>query len=751
MESPMRALKHTTISLLILTALSGSALANQHAHKSKNETAPQINLAEEQAKWAQQQHAHELKLIEQRATFLQLESLLKSAVKNNHVSNNAKLFLGLIDSLKGYPLQTDAIVAYLDARVKTVNRDTPREEVNALRTDIEQFIQQHSSHFLRGKLEQSIFTLLINAEDTQALAKLTPNNLERQIAVLTAKYQIEAANTSQPTENQSNDKNKSAILSEYEQLWLNNAELPNDAQLWAAWYSQGGRTEEKIYQKAEMLFGKNDAKGLEILAKELEKIENAKEDEQVAAHLALYQDLLKNPANLKTLSESLPLIDGNTNKIINKFAVVLGFARYLRTIPENMNEPTFTPYEQWAKTWQLNEAELRDWKIAFINRFFDNESPNFVQWRDQEILKLNADNLIERRLRTAIWQKTDLLAWLNALSDEAKQKQEWRYWMGKALEKGNSQKAKEIFSELSNERGFYPMLAKAKLYPENRGVGYDFGQPGLEVFIARSISDPYWAHEYKKFQPALAEIAELRQLDRLGAAKQRWRFLLEKLSQEEQLQIALSQYANEQNWFELGVDGSIIAKAWDYIGLRLPNAYSQYFDIALSNVNLSATEPQAIVDNRVTKTFAMAIARQESAWNPMAQSSANARGLMQLLPSTAQKTAENQQLPYNGELDLFKPLNNILLGTAHLNELNAKYPNNRILIASAYNAGASRVEKWLARANGKLTMDEFIASIPFFETRGYVQNVLTYDFYYQHLQDKEKLQTFSKEEYDRLY
>lgn len=745
----MRALKHTIISLFILTALSGSALANQHAHKSKNETALQINLAEEQAKWAQQQHVHELKLIEQRATFLQLESLLKSAVKSNHVSNNAKLFLSLIDSLKGYPLQTDAMAAYLDARVKTVSRDTPSEEVNTLRTDIEQFLQQHPSHFLRGKLEQSIFTLLTNAEDTQALAKLTPNNLETQIAVLTAKYQVETTNSPQATENSSNDKNKSAILSEYEQLWLNNAELPNDAQLWAAWYSQSGRTEEKIYQKAEMLFSKNDAKGLEILAKELEKVDSAKENAQVNIDLALYLDLLKNPANLKTLAESLPLIDGNTNKIIHRFAVVLGFSRYLRTIPENMNEPTFTPYEQWAKTWQLNETELRDWKIAFISRFFDNESPNFVQWRDQEILKLNADNLIERRLRTAIWQQTDLLTWLNALSNESKQKQEWRYWMGKALEKGNDQKAKEIFSEISNERGFYPMLAKAKLYPENRGAGYDFGQ--TELSVARSISDPYWAHEYKKFQPELAEIAELRQLDRLGAAKQRWRFLLEKLSQEEQLQIALSQYANEQNWFELGVDGSIIAKAWDYVGLRLPNAYSQYFDIALSNVNLSETEPQAIVDNRVTKTFAMAIARQESAWNPMAQSSANARGLMQLLPSTAQKTAENQQLPYNGESDLFKPLNNILLGAAHLNELNAKYPNNRILIASAYNAGANRVEKWLARTNGKLAMDEFIASIPFFETRGYVQNVLTYDFYYQNLQDKEKLQTFSKEEYDRLY
>ena len=459
----MRALKHSTISLLILTALSGSALANQHAHQSKNETVPQINLAEEQATWAQQQHAHELKLIEQRATFLQLESLLKSAVKNNHVSNNAKLFLGLIDSLKGYPLQTDAIAAYFDARIKTVNRDTPREEVNALRTDIEQFIQQHASHFLRGKLEQSIFTLLTNAEDTQALAKLTPNNLETQIAVLTAKYQAEATNSTLATENSSNDKDKSAILSEYEKLWLNNAELPNDAQLWAAWYSKGGRTQEKIYQKAGMLFSKNDAKGLEILAKELEKIENAKEDEQVAAHLALYQDLLKNPANLKTLAEKLPLIDANTNKITNKFAVVLSFARYLRTIPENMNEPTFTPYEQWLKTWQLNETELRDWKIAFISRFFDNESPNFVQWRDQEILKLNADNLIERRLRTAIWQQTNLLGWLNALSDEAKQKQEWRYWMAKIAAQASDKDAKQRLEALTKERGFYPMLAAVKL------------------------------------------------------------------------------------------------------------------------------------------------------------------------------------------------------------------------------------------------------------------------------------------------
>ena len=147
----------------------------------------------------------------------------------------------------------------------------------------------------------------------------------------------------------------------------------------------------------------------------------------------------------------------------------------------------------------------------------------------------------------------------------------------------------------------------------------------------------------------------------------------------------------------MGVDGSIIAKAWDYIDLRLPNAYSQYFDIALSNVNLSATEPQAIVDNRVTKTFAMAICSPRKRLESNGTIFRECAWINAVITEYCTKTAENQQLPYNGELDLFKPLNNILLGTAHLNELNAKYPNNRILIASAYNAGASRVEKMALR------------------------------------------------------
>ena len=745
----MRYLQRTSISLLILTALSFSTLAA----KTESAVPHEINLAQEQAKWAQQQHDSELLLIKQRSTFLQLENLLKSAVKNNNVSDNAELYLNLIESLKGYPLKMDATTTYIDARIKSVSKDTPSEEVKALKHEIEQVITQNPTHFLRNRWEQGIFTLLINADDTEGLVhyaqRVKPSSLEMQIAVLNAELQLER--TKNETNKKQNSNSDSNIISRYEQLWLANSKLPNDAQLWAKWYSDGKRTQDKIYQKAEELFAQNDANGMALLSSELNKIDSAKEDEMVLANLKRFESLLKNPATLPELADRLPLIEEN-NKIVTKFAVVQTFPRYLRTLSETMKEPNFAPYQQWAKNWQLTDAQIREWEIAFLGRFFDNESPNFQQWRDVEILKLKADNLTERRLRMAIWQKTDLTSWLNALSAEGQQKQEWRYWRAKTLTKTDPQKTKEILTALSDERGFYPMLAAAKLHPKTRGNGYDFGQP--ELLIAPSISDPYWADEFKKVKPALEEIAELRQLERFGPAKQRWRFLLENLSSNDkkEKQMALSQYANQQNWFDLGVDGSIIAKAFDYIQLRLPIAYSDYYDIALkSRPALSKTKPQAALNTNVSKSFAMAISRQESAWNPQAQSSANARGLMQLLPSTAKATADNAKLPYAGEADLFKPLNNILLGTAHLAELNAKYPNNRILIASAYNAGAHRVEKWLARANGKLEMDEFVASIPFYETRGYVQNVLTYDFYYQILQEKEEPQTFSKEEFDRLY
>ena len=591
--------KVALISFCILTALSAFA-------DTPNTATASINLEQEKQNWASAQHQDYLTRLKQRETFLQVEGLLKSAVKNQQFSEATQnITKNLIDSLQGYPLQYDLLTRFWETKIAFLKSDDIQARQQAI-NELNALVQQNYP-FVTPAFQALLEKLsTLNEQQTSATSDNAKEN-----------------NTNQKEQNQ---------------------------------------------------------------------VENPK---QLA-------EIIKN-SNPITLDKSV-LIDA--------------FPRYLKTLSEQIENPSFELYQQWAETWQLSEDEIKQWKTAFLNRFFDNENAGFQKWRDEQIQQLKTDNLTERRLRMAIWQKTELSPWLNSLTTEGKAKQEWRYWEAKQDISKNIEK----LTALSKERGFYPMLAAAQL---KQAYKVDF-----------PVAPSFTVAEQLPFEQVFAMIRELRELGRNGLAKQRWRILLDNTDFTTQLKLA--EYAENQQWFELAVDASIVAKAWDYLSLRLPNAYSEYFNAALQNLNIS-------------KTFAMAIARQESAWNPMAQSSANARGLMQLLPSTAKLTAENNQLPYQGEQDLFKPLNNILLGTAHLNELNGKYPNNRILIAAAYNAGANRVEKWLSRANGKLALDEFVASIPFYETRGYVRNVVTYDFYYQILQNKENPQIFSQEELNRLY
>ena len=591
--------KLALISLCILTALSAFA-------DTPNTATASINLEQEKQNWASIQHQDYLKRLEQRETFLQVEGLLKSAVKNQQFSEATQnITKTLIDSLQDYPLQYDLLARFWESKIVFLKSDDIKGKQQAI-NELNALVQQN----------YPFVTLAFQA----LLQKLS--TLEEQQTSATS--------------------------------------------------------------------------------------DNAKENNRVQKE----QNQVENP---KQLAE---IIKNSNPSTLDKSVLIDAFPRYLKTLSEQIENPNFELYQQWAETWQLSEDEIKQWKTAFLNRFFDNENADFQKWRDEQIQQLKTDNLTERRLRMAIWQKTDLSPWLNSLTTEGKAKQEWRYWEAKQDISKNIEK----LTALSKERGFYPMLAAAQL---KQAYKVDF-----------PVAPSFNVEEQLPFEQVFAMIRELRELGRNGLAKQRWRILLDNTDFTTQLKLA--EYAGNQQWFELAVDASIVAKAWDYLSLRLPNAYPEYFNAALQNLNIS-------------KTFAMAIARQESAWNPMAQSSANARGLMQLLPSTAKLTAENNQLPYQGEQDLFKPLNNILLGTTHLNELNGKYPNNRILIAAAYNAGANRVEKWLSRANGKLALDEFVASIPFYETRGYVQNVVTYDFYYQILQNKENPQIFSQEELNRLY
>jgi soluble lytic murein transglycosylase len=115
--------------------------------------------------------------------------------------------------------------------------------------------------------------------------------------------------------------------------------------------------------------------------------------------------------------------------------------------------------------------------------------------------------------------------------------------------------------------------------------------------------------------------------------------------------------------------------------------------------------------------------RQESEFNPDAISHANAFGLMQVLPSTGKKVARSMKVRGFSSQQLLVPDFNLQMGTRYFRELVDHFNGHVEYALAAYNAGTDRVEAWLA--NGKYRdAQEFVESIPFTETREYVQSVL---------------------------
>ncbi|MBM6594335.1 lytic transglycosylase domain-containing protein [Microvirga pudoricolor] len=134
------------------------------------------------------------------------------------------------------------------------------------------------------------------------------------------------------------------------------------------------------------------------------------------------------------------------------------------------------------------------------------------------------------------------------------------------------------------------------------------------------------------------------------------------------------------------------------------------------------------VGDEVETAMVYAIARQESAFNPKAQSGAGARGLMQLMPATAKRTAQRFGVPYDPDRLLSDPSYNAKLGSAHLGELMEDWKGSYILAFASYNAGGGNVKKWIDAYGDprkpQVDMVDWIERIPFYETRNYVQRVM---------------------------
>jgi soluble lytic murein transglycosylase len=175
---------------------------------------------------------------------------------------------------------------------------------------------------------------------------------------------------------------------------------------------------------------------------------------------------------------------------------------------------------------------------------------------------------------------------------------------------------------------------------------------------------------------------------------------------------ALSGWAldlGESNWAVL------IAKQAAARGIILPAAYFPVVDLGAS-------------DPAVPPELALAIARRESEFDPAAVSPAGARGLMQVMPATAERMAARLGLPYALARLTSDPVYNARLGIAYLADLRAEFGASPLLVAAAYNAGPGRPRRWIEeigdpRAPGVDPVD-WVEMVPFAETRTYIMRVV---------------------------
>lgn len=127
-----------------------------------------------------------------------------------------------------------------------------------------------------------------------------------------------------------------------------------------------------------------------------------------------------------------------------------------------------------------------------------------------------------------------------------------------------------------------------------------------------------------------------------------------------------------------------------------------------------------------------ALIRQETEFNPDAVSNKSAYGLMQLLPSVGRAMARQEGMRHFETRELLNPATNIRLGTLYLKQMLDKFNGQPEYAFAAYNAGDNRVTDWQSIGNYH-GMDEFVESIPFTETREYVQGILRNEAIYREL------------------
>ncbi|WP_151704636.1 transglycosylase SLT domain-containing protein [Nitrincola alkalilacustris] len=334
----------------------------------------------------------------------------------------------------------------------------------------------------------------------------------------------------------------------------------------------------------------------------------------------------------------------------------------------------------------------------------------FLPGTEELLARLDPDfnfgELTEWRIRLALVDQAwpQVASMIEKLPDELRQNPRWQYWTHVSHKRLGIPYTQDALEQLVSDRSFYSFIAA-----EHNNLPFEL----------KNTPAPFDAAALNEIAqlPAFRRMHELYQINQINNARSEWNHATTYLTQDQQH--AAAHLVKSWGWYFQGIRGAIGSDRWDDLELRFPTPYTDLFHHASGKYSIE-------------RAWAMAVTRQESAFLEDARSGAGAMGLMQLMPATAREVAQRNRIDLPDLSRLSQPAVNIELGSAYLSQMQQRFNGNRVYATAAYNAGPGRVQQWL-NARGHLPLDIWIETIPFDETRLYVQNVLSYGVIYDHL------------------
>jgi soluble lytic murein transglycosylase len=293
---------------------------------------------------------------------------------------------------------------------------------------------------------------------------------------------------------------------------------------------------------------------------------------------------------------------------------------------------------------------------------------------------------------------------LNEVAESRTEKARAGYWIGRALEaQGKKAEAKSAYREASQYTTiYYGQLAREKIGLGNVPEEIPSGEASA---AARAKIDKDEAVRAFKMVAEAGRKADLHMF--------LWSFA-NRFKSVDEMNAAAS-----VAWTEGGATMAVrLAKA----------AAARNIEIDSWGYPIRALPEWKRMGRPVEAPLVYALSRQESEFNPTAGSKVGAQGLMQIMPGTAKMITKQYGLKYSEGVLTSDPAFNVMLGAAHLGDLIEKFDGSYVLTLVAYNAGPRRSTEWVAEygdlRSGAIDPIDWVESIPFQETRQYVQKVM---------------------------